>query len=39
MVLPDSVGRHAYRKGLFVLAQNGEIVEIRNDDRFVPKVW
>ena len=39
MVLPDSVGRYAYRKGLFVLAQNGEIVEIRNDDRFEPKVW
>jgi len=39
MVLPDSVGRYAWRKGLFVLAQNGEIVEIRNDDRFEPKVW
>ena len=39
MVLPVSVGRHAWRKGLFVLAQNGEIVEIRNDDCFEPRVW
>ncbi len=29
MVLSDSVGRQAYRQGLFVLAQNGEIVEIK----------
>ena len=39
MVLPDGVGRYAYRKGLFVLAQTGAIVEIRNDERFEPKVW
>ncbi len=39
MVLPDNVGRYAYRKGLFVLAQTGDIVEIRNDDRFEPQVW
>ena len=39
MVLPEGVGRYAYRKGLFVLAQNGEMVEIRNDADFQPKVW
>ena len=39
MVLPEGVGRFAYRKGLFVLAQHGEIVEVRNDSQFQPKVW
>ena len=39
MVIPDDIARYAYRKGLFVLAQTGEIVEIRNDARFEPKVW
>ena len=39
MVLPEDVGRYAYRQGLFVLAQSGEAVEIRNDARFVAKVW
>jgi len=39
MVLPDEVGRYAYRKGLYVLAQSGEAVEIRNDAKFQPKNW
>jgi RecB family endonuclease NucS len=39
MVLPDDVARYAYRKGLFVLAQSGDSVIIRNDARFVPAVW
>ncbi len=39
MVLPEGAGRFAYRKGLFVLAQHGEIVEVRNDSKFQPKVW
>ena len=39
MVLPDEVGRYAYRQGLFVLAQSGDAVEIRNDEKFVPAVW
>ena len=39
MVVPDQVGRFAYRKGLFVLAQSGQSVEIRNDARFQPKTW
>ena len=39
MVVPDEVGRHAYKKGLFVLAQSGDAVEIRNGDRFTPKEW
>ncbi len=39
MVLPEDVGRYAYRKGLYVLAQKGEKVEIRNDERFQPREW
>lgn len=39
MVLPEGVGRYAYRNGLFVLAQNGEIIEVRNDSKFQPTVW
>jgi hypothetical protein len=39
MVVPDQVGRFAYRKGLFVLAQSGQAVEIRNDAEFQPKAW
>lgn len=39
MVVPDDVSRYAYRQGLYVLVQNGDIVEIRNDDKFQPKVW
>ncbi|NEX16042.1 MAG: DUF3782 domain-containing protein [Halochromatium sp.] len=39
MVVPEQVGRFAYRKGLFVLAQSGTAIEIRNDSRFQPKTW
>ena len=39
MVLPDEIGRYAYRKGLFVLAQSGEAMEIRNNDPFNPQTW
>ena len=39
MVLPQAVSHYAYRKGLFVLAQSGDAVEIRNDDDFKPQQW
>lgn len=39
MVLPDDVARYAYRRGLFVLAQSGDGVVIRNDVSFVPATW
>ena len=39
MVLPEAVGHYAYRKGLFVLAQSGDAMEIRNDDAFKPHQW
>ena len=39
MVVPDQVGRFADRKGLFVFAQSGQAIEIRNDARFQPNAW
>nr|VFK41422.1 MAG: Protein of unknown function (DUF3782) [Candidatus Kentron sp. TC] len=39
MVMPDSVARYAYRQGLYVLAQSGGMVAVRNDDAFSPKFW
>jgi len=39
MVVPHQVGRYAYRKGLFVLAQSGDTVTIRNDGNFIPQAW
>jgi hypothetical protein len=39
MVLPDNVAAYAYRCGLFVIAQTGEHLTIRNDDQFTPAVW
>jgi hypothetical protein len=39
MVMSAEVGRYAYRKGLFVLAQSGEMMEIRNGEGFVPAQW
>jgi len=39
MVVPQHVSRYAYKKGLFILAQRGEFVEILNDEKFEPKYW
>ena len=39
MVIPDDVAKYAYRKGFFILAQQGENVVILNDDKFVPIAW
>ena len=39
VVVPEDVARYAYRQGLYVLAQNGEAVEIRNDGRFAAREW
>lgn len=39
MVIPDNVAQYAYRKGLYVIGQNGEHLEIRNDGQFVAGVW
>lgn len=39
MVLPDNVAAYAYRRGLFVIAQTGEHMAIRNDEKLSPSVW
>jgi hypothetical protein len=39
MVIPDEIGKYAYRKGFFVIAQKGEIATILNDDKFRPATW
>jgi hypothetical protein len=39
MVIPDNVAQYAYRKGLYVIGQNGGHLDIRNDDTFVAGVW
>lgn len=39
MVIPDAVGRYAYQQGLFVMAQSGEAMRIKNDGNFSPKIW
>ena len=39
IVIEEGSGRHAYRKGLFVIGQSGEAAVILNDKKFKPKVW
>jgi len=39
IIVEGEADRYAYRKGLFVLRQKGNIVEIVNDDKFKPKEW
>jgi hypothetical protein len=39
MVIPDNVAAYAIRKGLYVIGQNGDHLELRNDTVFVAKVW
>jgi len=39
MVTPDEVAKYAYRKGFFVLAQQGKTVAILNDEHFKPLAW
>ncbi|MEZ0328681.1 MAG: DUF3782 domain-containing protein [Dissulfuribacterales bacterium] len=39
MVMPDEVARFAYRHGLWVLAQSGDHILIKNDGKFTPKEW
>jgi len=39
MVIPANVASYAIRKGLFVIGQNGEHLELQNDASFKAKVW
>ncbi len=37
--IDEGIDTYAYRQGLFVIQQSGEVVEIVNDQNFRPKVW
>lgn len=37
--MAEEADKYAYRKGLFVLKQKGELMEIANDDDFAPREW
>jgi hypothetical protein len=39
MIVEGEANKYAYKKGLFVLRQKGNIVEIVNDFKFKPKEW
>lgn len=39
MVIPENVASYAYRKGLFVIGQRGDTVQILNDENFQPSTW
>jgi len=39
MIVEGEADKYAYKKGLFVLRQKGNIVEIVNDFKFIPKEW
>ena len=39
MIIENDADRYAYKKGLFVLRQKGNIVEIVNDEKFKAKGW
>ncbi len=39
IVIDGDADKFAYKRGLFVLVQSGELVEIANDEEFRPKLW
>ncbi len=39
MVIAENVTKYAYKKGFFVIAQQGESVAFLNDDNFEPTAW
>jgi hypothetical protein len=39
MVILENVAKYAYRKGFFVIAQQGDLAVILNDSKFQPTVW
>lgn len=39
MVIENNVALYAYRKGLYVIGQSGDHLEIRNSADFTPAVW
>ena len=39
MVMPEEIADYACREGLFVLAQSGNTLAVRNEKLFQPKTW
>ncbi len=39
MVIPENVAQYAIRKGLYVIGQNGDHLELRNEQAFLPTAW
>jgi hypothetical protein len=39
MVIPANVATYAIKKGLYVIGQNGEHLELRNEKSFTAKAW
>ncbi len=39
MVIPEGAGRYACKKGLFVMAQHGELMTLINDEHFEPAIF
>ncbi len=39
MVVSDNVAQYAIRKGLYVIGQNGDHLELRNEQAFLPTAW
>jgi len=39
MMISENVAKYAYRKGFFVIAQQGDLAVILNDSKFQPAIW
>ncbi len=39
IAIEEGVDKYAYKNGLYVLRQSGELVRIMNDKKFKPKTW
>ncbi len=39
IVIDEQAARYAYQRGLFVIGQSGDTVQILNDQKFRPKAW
>jgi len=39
MIVEGEADKYAYKKGLYVLRQKGNLVEIANDNKFIPTEW
>ncbi len=39
IIIEEGVSSFAYKQGLFVIAQSGDMVKILNDEKFQPKEW